>query len=365
MARLRKRTTETRVYFVLWLIVIALYLLDTMRVRSQMQETLFDISIFGGMAHKLLPFATLFIVNNYLLIPRLLLKNRWRLYIGATAIVMALVFVYQCLDFLNIIRAIPDGERMSHAHVRPLIPLPVLLDFVYDLLVVGCNLAIALTFQRFDDRLEKESLMKANAESQLAYLKAQINPHFYMNMLNNIHGLIDIDPEKAQLMLVDMSRLMRFMLYDSSKPLIPLAEEIAFLNKYLNLIRQRYPDDKVNITSDFPSAADTQGIYVPPLLFLVFIENAFKHGVSYQRSSYVAVNIELADGFIRFHCMNSVHSRSDAMSAEKSGIGLKNIKRRLELLYDSSAVLEFSHSASSYIVNLSIPICDVKNCDNR
>lgn len=89
----------------------------------------------------------------------------------------------------------------------PLLPMPVMLDSTYGLLVVGANLAITLMFQRYYDRLEQESLKKANAENQLAYLKAQINPHFYLNMLNNIHGMIDIDPEKAQKMLIDMSRL--------------------------------------------------------------------------------------------------------------------------------------------------------------
>lgn len=364
MAKLRKRTTETRVYIVLWMIVVALYLLNSMRERSQMQETLLDISVFVDMTHKLLPFAVLFVVNNYLLIPRLLLKNKWRIYFAVTAATLAVLFVLQCLDFLSIIRSIPEGEDRPHPPVRPLIPLPVLLDCVYDLLVVGCNLAIALMFRWFDDKLEKESLMKANAENQLAYLKAQINPHFYMNMLNNIHGLIETHPEKAQLMLIDLSKLMRFMLYDSSKPLIPLAEEIAFLNKYLNLIRQRYPADKVSITSEFPSPERASGIYLPPLLFLVFIENAFKHGISYRQPSYVAVRIETVAGFVRFHCMNSVHAAADGPVPEKSGTGLKNIRRRLELLYGGATVLELRRSDSAYIVNLTIPVRDVKDHDN-
>ena len=137
--------------------------------------------------------------------------------------------------------------------------------------------------------------------------------------------------------------------YDSSKPLIPLAEEIAFLNKYLNLIRQRYPADKVSITSEFPSPERASGIYLPPLLFLVFIENAFKHGISYRQPSYVAVRIEtVADGHV----------------PEKSGTGLKNIRRRLELLYGGAAVLELRRSDSAYIVNLTIPVRDVKDHDN-
>ncbi|MDE5813533.1 MAG: histidine kinase, partial [Muribaculaceae bacterium] len=249
----------------------------------------------------------------------------------------------------------PARPAAPFPHTPPLVPLPILLEFVYSLLVVGCNLAVAMTFRYFEDRLETERLMKANAENQLAYLKAQINPHFYMNMLNNIHGMIEIDPERAQTMVLDMSSLMRYMLYDSSKPYISLSDEIAFLNNYLNLMRQRYPESKVRIDRDFPTDEAAVSIQLPPLLFLVFIENAFKHGISYKSASYVDVSISVEERHVNFLCVNSRHPEGRSVN-ERSGIGLRNIRQRLDLLYGPAATLEIEESQSEYRVRLSIPI---------
>ena len=252
MGKSRSRATESIVYIVLWFIAIGLYLLDVIRNRAQMSAPLVDMSVLSALTHTMLPFLILFLVNNNVLIPKLILRNRILPYLFGTVCVISAMWVYQYFDFMHVIESLPRGVRPGHhPHIRPLLPLPLVLDFTYALLVVGCNLAIALMFQRFDDRLEKESLMKANAESQLAYLKNQINPHFYMNMLNNIHGMIEIDPDKAQLMVIDMSQLMRYMLYESSRRMIPLSEEIMFLRNYMSLMRQRFPENKVSVTSEF------------------------------------------------------------------------------------------------------------------
>ncbi len=366
MANIRNRTTETIVYSVLWIIVIGLYLLGTMRHRAQMSENLVDMSVIIGMIRTILPLGILFLVNNNLLIPRLLLKNKWKTYVWVTAAALLVLLCYQYYDFYAMERSIPHMRRPGPPPgYRPLVPMPVLLDFTYGLLVIGGNLAITLMFQRYDDRLERESLMKANAENQLAYLKAQINPHFYLNMLNNIHGMIDIDQEKAQAMLIDMSKLMRFMLYESSKPLIPLSDEISFLENYLELMRQRYPAGRVAVTWDFPKSDKSSGITLPPLLFLSFIENAFKHGVSYREPSFISVNIEINGESLRFGCMNSLpESTAARMRDESSGIGLANVKERLRLLYGDRATLCISEEHSKYIVSLTIPINDTAHTDN-
>ena len=356
MSPTRNRSTETIVYLVLWLIAIGLYLLDAMRNRAQMSVSLVDMDVIRHMAHTFVPFLILFLINNNLLIPRLLLRNRILPYFLSTAGVVILIWIYQYLDFVHIIEMLPEESRpRPHPHLRPLLPLPLFLDFTYALLVVGCNLAVALMFQRFDDKLEKESLMKANAENQLAYLKAQINPHFYMNMLNNIHGMIEINPEKAQSMIIDMSHLMRYMLYESSRQTITLSEEIDFLNNYLNLMRLRFPEKLVSVTSRFPDRKAAAGISLPPLLFLVFIENAFKHGVSYQEASFIAVKMEITANAILFSCANSNHAKTSD-NLELSGIGLQNIRRRLALLYGNKAILELQKTDTTYTVNLTIPI---------
>lgn len=352
----KNRRTETAVYVVLWLIAAALYLLDAMQKRYRMSEPVFNIAIMVDLLKTMAPFIVLFLINNYLLIPKLFLKNRWSGYFSSVIVIIAAMVAYHYYEFMVMFDAYrPARPREPFQHTPPLVPLPVLLKFVYSLLVVGCNLAVAMTFRYFEDRLETERLMKANAENQLAYLKAQINPHFYMNMLNNIHGMIEIDPERAQTMVLDMSSLMRYMLYDSSKKHIRLSDEISFLNNYLNLMRQRYPESKVRIDRNFPSEEQAGAIQLPPLLFLVFIENAFKHGISYKTPSYVVVGIELKDGRVEFVCVNSRHPEGKSVN-ESSGIGLRNIRQRLELLYGDAATLDIEDTSTAYRVRLSLPI---------
>lgn len=362
MSDFRNRKLESWVYAGLWILAVGLYLLDVMSNRARLSEPLFDAVVAARISYTLLPFLALFLVNNLLLIPKLLLKNRLKWYFLATAGVLLLMWCYQYFDFQRMEQMIRHFHPQHRPRIRPLLPMPLILDFTYSLLVVGGNIAIALMFQRFDDTLERESLMKTNAEARLEYLKAQINPHFYMNMLNNIHGMIEIDPEWAQAMVIDMSRLMRYMLYDSSKPLISLADEVGFLQNYLRLMRLRFPENRVTITSKFPPEEMMRGVSVPPLLTLVFIENAFKHGVSYRESSFVGVSVEVGDKYVRFTCVNSDHSRRDEHPS-RQGIGLRNAEQRLQLLYSDRATLDINSSDSVYSVNLTIPRHETQDAD--
>ncbi len=370
MTSTRNRHTETIVYISLWLIAIGLYLLTAMRSRAQLSQPLLDLQLITSIATTILPFLILFLINNLILIPRLLFRNKFTLYFIATAAVILLTWLCQYFSFMHEVAASPwpfKHNPIPHPrHVTPLLPMPLFLDFTYALLVIGCNLACALMFQRFDDKLEHESLMKTSAESRLSYLKAQINPHFYMNMLNNIHGMIEINPDKAQNMVLDMSRLMRYMLYDSSRPLISLADEVTFLSNYLNVMRQRFPENRLSIDARFPSEAEMQGISIPPLLFLVFIENAFKHGVSYRENSFVAISVEINNSTLLFSCQNSNHSSSSPAddSLRREGIGLRNVSQRLSLLYGSKANLTIQSSPSVYTVLLTIPCHETTDSDN-
>ncbi len=359
----RNRHAETVIYAVVWLMVVALYLINAMRNRAWMLQPLVDAEVMLRMTRTLLPFMILFLVNNYVLIPHYLLKNKLSRYLLYTVLLVVALWCVQFLSFESDMHRMPRPRPRGPHHTPTLIPLPLFLDFTYALLVVGCNMAVALMFRMFDDRLERERLTKANAENQLAYLKAQINPHFYMNMLNNIHGMIEIDPERAQTMVIDMSRLMRYMLYDSSKARIPLRDEVDFISNYLRLMRQRYPESRVAISSSVPSARDVNGIEIPPLLFLVFIENAFKHGISYRDNSFVDVSLEVCGEDILFRCVNSRVGGHSEMK-ETTGIGLRNVSRRLEMLYGERAVLTLAKDDDTYNVELSIPTHDDQNIDN-
>ena len=174
--------------------------------------------------------------------------------------------------------------------------------------------------------------------------------------------MIDINPEKAQEMLIDMSNLMRYMLYESSQPSIALSAEIGFLRNYLSLMRQRFPESRVEISSRLPAEEEMRGVMVPPLLFLVFIENAFKHGISYRSESFVSVRVVVSGGNVRFLCLNSIHP---AFSEKKhEGIGLKNINQRLKLIFGDRYRLSTEATDKAYSVNLTIPANETKDSDN-
>lgn len=358
----RSHKYENLTYLVLWLLVVAIGLIDTMRGRSVDGLPPFDLYVMLRLLKSFAPFFILFIVNNWVLLPRLLFRNRFPQYFIALAFLLALIWAWQYCSFMHHVEEMMRNNppRPPHMHrPRSLIPFPLMIDATYTLFIVGINLAVALLFRMIDDRIEREKLMKENAEGQLNYLKAQINPHFYMNMLNNIHGLIEIDAEAAQELVLGMSRLMRYMLYDSSKPYISLAAEIDFLSEYLNVMRRRYPESRVRISADFPPADDCRDIRIPPLLFLVFIENAFKHGISYARPSYVDVTIRLQEDSIFFSCENSIAPSSDARrpSADTShhGVGLRNVRERLRLIFGESSTLAISRNDDSYLVMLTVP----------
>ena len=358
----RKRKLETWLYLGIWVLVVALYLLDIMRARSYTALPLLDWSVVGHMFLTLMPFMVLFAVNNLVLVPRWLLQNRYLGYLILTAVLVVAVWGWQNFYFRSEIASHPAMIPPGGHHFPPhLLPLPVFLDFVYDVLVVVVNLTIALLFQRYDDKLVHESLRKTDAESQLVYLKEQINPHFYMNMLNNIHGMIEINPEKAQEMVIDMSCMMRYMLYESSNRMISLSSEIGFLKKYLQVMRYRFPESKVGISAALPDEMACAGVMIPPLLFLVFIENAFKHGISYTGESFVEISIAAAGGQVEFMCLNSVHRSVDTQTG---GIGLRNVRQRLRLIYGDRFNLDIRSTQSCYSVTLNIPVHENQDTDS-
>lgn len=148
---------------------------------------------------------------------------------------------------------------------------------------------------------------------------------------------------------------MRHVLYDSSLSFVSLDKEIEFLNSYVDLMRLRYTD-VLKMDIDFPAEADAHGYYVPSLLFVQFLENAFKHGVSYNRKSKIIVRLGVDDNFISFYCVNSCNNVEDKKNSVHAGIGIDNARKRLSLLYGDDFSLEINKSKDSFSVLLKIPV---------
>ena len=225
-----------------------------------------------------------------------------------------------------------------------------IISIVILIMMLGMNLGIKLYFRHAGDRKKMAELEHQNLEQQLEYLKYQINPHFFMNTLNNIHALVDIDPEKAKHTILELSKMMRFVLYEGNKQGVPLDREIAFLQNYITLMKLRYTD-KVRITVTTPECLPHKE--VPPLMFITFVENAFKHGVSYRQESFIEIELKTDDTSLAFTCRNS---RIPASEDKHGGVGLKNVKKRLDLIYGNDYKLEIIDDPEIYSVSLTIPL---------
>ena len=221
---------------------------------------------------------------------------------------------------------------------------------IIGILLVGVDLGVYFYMESRRKERRMKELEAENTKQRLESLRYQINPHFLMNTLNNIHALVDIDPEKAKESIEEFSKMMRILLYEGDAPTIPLARELDFIEHFISLMRLRYPEDALRIETVFPK--ERGGAVVPPLVMASFVENAFKHGVSYSEESFIRVKVELQDGKVVFHCANSSHpSEAD----ERHGIGLENIKKRLTLLYGKSYTLSIDEEDGRYDVLLAVP----------
>lgn len=248
--------------------------------------------------------------------------------------------------------------RYNPDELRPISPVPMLgpgeaVAFFGGLMLMGMNLGVKLYFKTQEDREQQERLEKQDLERQLEYLRYQVNPHFFMNTLNNIHALVDINPERAKTTIVELSKMMRYILYEGDKKYIPVQREALFLNNYIELMRLRY-SSRVSINLDMPEMMPD--VMLPPLLLIIFVENAFKHGVSYAAPSFIDIKVEVTQDKLKFRCRNSRQEQKPDEKKKKGGVGLANARRRLDLLFPNRYNLEIKENDKEYDVQLEIPL---------
>ncbi len=369
----RRHLLETLVYAVIGLLV-----LSTPVLKSKYDDESIIWCDVLRIWRIMLPFFSLFLINNYLLIPFFLLKKRKIVYcallVCSIALLLCFTSVQRHREFLmgkgpaheqrgklcppeqrNRVdfpppkfQRKPDHRPFPFSH-KPWMRSPLFDDLLLALLIAGLNIAIRLLFKSIQDDYQLKELEKQNLQTELENLKYQINPHFFMNTLNNIHALIDRDAEKAKETVIGLSKLMRYVLYDASQPLLPLQQEVNFISNYVELMRLRYTDC-VDIKMTIP--AQIPDVKLPPLLFISFVENAFKHGVSYRKSSFIHIAVDTDERQLHFRVTNSCFTGS---AASERGIGQENARKRLALLYEDRYVLDISMKKGTYVVELTLP----------
>ncbi len=374
----KQRVPEYAIYIIIWLMIFIVPMLVTTSNNGT-----FDKQVFVSWA-RLMPFLIIFIINAVWLLPELLLKGKTGIYLLSVVILsLLLVYVWDLIfpvlkDLIEGgVRVEPQSLRSLHPEQRPLrpemrtpglrpqLPMPdqqnprivnrllaMLNQMVIAWLVVGLNAAIKVTNKWFKDEQIKRELEKEHLKSELAFLQNQISPHFFMNTLNNIHALIDIDTKEAQSSILTLSKMMRYLLYESDRGDTTLKRELEFLRSYVNLMQLRV-DDSVEINLEVK--VQNEDAQIHPLLFISFVENAFKHGISYKDKSFIQIEILQKNKYIEFRCNNSLSVKNDFINPY-SGVGLENIKKRLNLLYHDNYQLDIVDLDAEFRVYLKIPV---------
>ena len=303
---------------------------------------------------------SIFYINYIWLIKRFLFRRetRWFLLCNVLLILAVMGLVHLCMTY-----AIPDQMiGPPHAHPRPLrdvIGFYLINVMIYSL-VAGLSVAIRMTNGWYQVEANQRELERERAEAELSNLKSQLNPHFLFNTLNNIYSLIAFSPEKAQEAVHDLSRLLRYVLYESNQPLVPIEKDLDFLRNYIELMRIRLPR-QVNLQTDIEVA--TPGLMIAPLLFISLVENAFKHGVSNSQPSFIQITIRQAGDAVSCSIRNSYFPKS-AGDKSGSGIGLSNLEKRLSLLYPECYHFTYGKEGENYVAHLvihKIKFDDVRN----
>jgi LytS/YehU family sensor histidine kinase len=256
----------------------------------------------------------------------------------------------------------PEGFSSPGRMLMPLPELFILKDLFSYLIPVIFSLAVRATESLLKTEAEKSEAEKRNLESELQHLRYQLQPHFFFNSLNNIYSLVDVSPTKAQEAIHNLSKLMRYLLYDTSREKVELSQEISFMTQYIQMMELRHTD-KTKTTFSFPDVADNQ-CEIAPLLFIPLIENAYKHCVSATQPSAIFFKITIDANELVFFGENTNFPK-DNSDKSGSGIGLENLKKRLDLLYPHKYDFKYGVRDNYFRVRLKIEIESNNGIDKK
>lgn len=301
---------------------------------------------FWSSFSMLMPICLVYLVNYFLLVPKLLFRKQMLWFIVANVVLLAL---------LNVPSFIPRGGIPEP--FRNQIPRRDILAFriptlisaaIFQLMFIFLAIGVRSINRSNDIQFQLQEEKRKTAEAELTWLKHQLNPHFLFNTLNNISSLTQIDPDKAQESIGQLSDTLRYALYDTDTDKVPLSGEVSFMDNYIRLMQLRCNENtEVSTAWELPE----KEVKIAPLLFISPIENAFKHGVNSRMPSFVRVRLHPEGHDLVFRCENSLFEKSGEDQIG-SGIGEENLKRRLELIYPGAYQYEQSGRDGVYSVRI-------------
>ncbi len=347
--KINSKTKLFTLQLVGWSVIIGISIFCSISVGSDSLDTFGLMRLSINLATLLLIYA----LNHLIFIPRYLFAERKRYYFLCNFVViillLALSYWLKRSDFL-------EPFRVNLPPARPNPSLTFLVsDLINYILMVGLVTAIRLSerLQQSEEALKEAESARVKAE--LANLRSQINPHFLLNTLNNIYALTAIDTEKAQSTIKELSGLLRYILYDNLEERVALSKEVEFLKSYIELMSIRLPR-KVQLTTEF-LISEHSTTEISPLIFISLIENAFKHSVGANGEGFIEIHFieNIEGGEVTLSINNSNYAKQE-QDKSGHGIGLQQVKRRLELLYRNRYEWATEANESTYSSCLTIKI---------
>jgi len=341
----KRKKILTIIHVMVWLLLFSLpFLFEFQEKEWSIAKALNPIVLLG--------FTMLvFYLNFFVFIDKFLFTRKlWLYFLSNILTYVVFIIVIDVLYQHVLIHILPPPRMRLPINFRQLMMYRNILTFS---LVAGLSVAIKMTGYWYQSEAEKKELEKLHLESEISNLKHQLNPHFLFNTMNNIYSLIAINQDNAQQAVHQLSNLIRYVLYDSDQAKVSLKKELNFLHNYIQLMSLRIPEN-VKLTIDIEDP--DYDVQIAPLLFIPLIENAFKHGISPTEPSFISIKFELnLDNEIVYTVENSSYPKTYT-DKSGSGIGLANLKKRLQLIYPSRYELMLEDQVKTYRAGLKIKI---------
>ena len=273
----------------------------------------------------------IYLLNYCLLVPKLFFRDR-KLWFFTADVVMVLIAAFLPFIFMQKPQA-EEIEQLSQQlngfSLTGLLFGSVIIRVLLYAFMIALAVAMRYIIRWYEERKKLEEERMRNAEAELNWLKNQLNPHFLFNTLNNISSLVQIDADKAQDSIAQLSNLLRYALYDTNNQKVKVVDEVAFMENYIALMSLRY-SEKTVVEVHFDEFDPS--LRISPLLFISLVENAFKHGTSAHHDAFVKIDMGIDGPDLVFSCENSLIPK-ETKDYSGSGVGIENLRRRLELLY--------------------------------
>lgn len=295
--------------------------------------------------------------NLYYLLPRFFPQKMFK-YVSLLAVFTMIVSSIRILLTYQLVTT-EVWKEASVSNLDLFDPNYFMAVFIGEIYVVGLTMAIKLGIDYVRSINRTKELENKRLEAELSFLRSQIQPHFFFNTLNNLYALSLIKSEKAPETILKLSELMSYVIYQGKSKRVKLSSEIKHIHDYLDLERIRY-SDKLEINIEINGTME--GHYMPPLILIPFIENCFKHGNTQADKIPIDIKIHIEPSKLVYSVKNEISSENENLEKDKrNGIGIKNLRRRLDLLFNENYSLEIQQDMSTFTVNLSMPLYDKKS----